>query len=60
MLEYGLLSGMGGSIVAALASGLDSLRAFGDGALRLLMDHPAITLICLAGLLAWILHTRRR
>lgn len=60
MLEYGLLSGLGGTLTEALVGGFDSLTRAADDVVRLAMEQPALTIVVVVALLAWALVRRRR
>jgi hypothetical protein len=60
MVEYGLLSGMGGSALSGLSSLLDSLVYAGRDLLEPAFEHPVITFAVLMAVLGWALVRRQR
>jgi hypothetical protein len=60
MVEYGLLSGSGGTMFAGLFSALDSLIYEGRDLIEPALDHPVITFGVLMALLGWALIRRQR
>jgi uncharacterized protein (TIGR03382 family) len=60
MLEYGLLSGLGGTLTTAVVGGFDSLTRAADDLVRLATEQPALTVGVVVALLAWALVRRRR
>ncbi len=60
MIEYGLLSGGGGTMFAGLFSALDSLIYQGRDLIAPALDHPVISFAVLMALLGWALIRRQR
>lgn len=60
MLEYGRLSGLGGTLTDALVGAFDSLTRATDDLVRLAMEQPAVTVGVVVALLAWALVRGRR
>jgi hypothetical protein len=60
MVEYGFLSGMGGSALSGLSGLLDSLIYQGRDLIGPALDHPVITFAVLMAVFGWALIRRQR